>query len=196
VKNWNYIGSLEVIIMDRLIAVTFALYVITMFVYLIMDAFPFLETAISPVNHWIPEVFTIYLIGMVCAKFCSKMVRNISIINLVVWQIFTITFIPCLGILTIIPFGFLTLLLAMFYLGYRKGDGVGNTKERGYKRIIRALILGKLKHSTGKKIRANEELLKLVVRWAETDRPAAVEEELHRRYRAKFGELPKYTKIT
>jgi hypothetical protein len=28
------------------------------------------------------------------------------------------------------------------------------------------------------------------------DRPAAVEEELHRRYRAKFGELPKYTKIT
>jgi len=123
VKNWNYIGSLGVIIiMDRLIVVTSASYVTTMFVYLIMDAFPFIETVISPVNHWIPEVFTIYLIGMVCAKFCSKMVRNISIINLVVWQIFTIAFIPCLGILTIIPFGFLTLLLAMFYLGYRKSE--------------------------------------------------------------------------
>jgi hypothetical protein len=72
---------------------------------------------------------------------------------------------------------------------------IGKAKDL-YKRIIRALILGKLKHLTGKKIRANEELSKLVVRWAETDRPAAVEEELHRRYRAKFGELPKYTKIT
>lgn len=119
---------LEVIIMDRLIAVTSALYVTTVFVYLIMDAFPFLETAISPVNHWIPEIFATYFIGMACAKFCpNKMVRNISIINIVVWQIFTITWIPYLGILTTIPFGFLTLLLAMFCLGYRKMEDKGDT---------------------------------------------------------------------
>ena len=34
------------------------------------------------------------------------------------------------------------------------------------------------------------------VRWAETDRPAAAEEELHRRHRERFGRLPRYTFFT
>jgi hypothetical protein len=73
VKNWNYIGSLGVIIiMDRLIVVTSASYVTTMFVYLIMDAFPFIETVISPVNHWIPEVFTIYLLEWFVRSFALR----------------------------------------------------------------------------------------------------------------------------
>lgn len=63
-------------------------------------------------------------------------------------------------------------------------------------RIKQGLVKGKAKHSSGSKIRAGEEVSKLVVRWAITDRPAAAEEELHRRYKAKFGELPKYTEHT
>jgi hypothetical protein len=63
-------------------------------------------------------------------------------------------------------------------------------------RIERGLVKGKMPHSAGKKIRASEDVSAIVVRWAVTDRPAAVEEELHRRHRAKFGRLPTYTKRT
>jgi excinuclease UvrABC nuclease subunit len=63
-------------------------------------------------------------------------------------------------------------------------------------RIKQGLVKGKARHSAGKKIRASEDVSAIVVRWAVTDRPAAVEEELHRRHRAKFGRLPTYTKRT
>jgi hypothetical protein len=63
-------------------------------------------------------------------------------------------------------------------------------------RVKQGLVKGKSPHSAGKDIRANEDTSRLVVRWAETDRPAATEEELHRRHRASFGTLPKYTDHT
>jgi hypothetical protein len=63
-------------------------------------------------------------------------------------------------------------------------------------RIKEGLVRGKIPHSTGEKIRVKEDVSKLVIRWTVTDRPAAVEEELHRRYRDKFGGLPKYTERT
>lgn len=63
-------------------------------------------------------------------------------------------------------------------------------------RIRQGLLKGKSAHSSGKNIRSNEDIAKIVIRWAETDRPAAAEEELHRRYRKKFECLPKYTKRT
>ena len=72
---------------------------------------------------------------------------------------------------------------------------IGKAKNL-YKRIVRGLVLGKLKHSSGKKIRQFEDTSKIVVRWAETDRPAAVEEELHKCYKDRYRCLPKYTKIT
>lgn len=65
-----------------------------------------------------------------------------------------------------------------------------------YGRVKGGLVKGKVPHSTGERIRAAEDVSRLVVRWAITDRPAAVEEELHRRHRAKFGKLPKYSKVT
>lgn len=64
------------------------------------------------------------------------------------------------------------------------------------RRVKRGLVKGKLPHSSGQKIRADEDTAQIVVRWAETDRPAAVEEYLHRQYKDSFGQLPKYTKIT
>lgn len=64
------------------------------------------------------------------------------------------------------------------------------------RRIVRGLVKGKLPHSAGKRIRANERVGELVLRWAETDRPAAAEEELHRRHAQQFGSLPQYTKRT
>lgn len=64
------------------------------------------------------------------------------------------------------------------------------------RRIKQGLVKGKARHSAGKKIRASEDVSTIVVRWAVTDRPAAVEEELHRRHRVKFGRLPTYTKHT
>lgn len=63
-------------------------------------------------------------------------------------------------------------------------------------RVKQGLVKGKVPHSTGKKIRTNEDVSNIVVRWATTDRPSAVEEELHSLYQTKFGKLPKYTKHT
>ena len=63
-------------------------------------------------------------------------------------------------------------------------------------RIKQGLVKGKTPHSAGSKIRAKEDVSNLVIRWAVTARPAAVEEELHRRYEVEHGEFPKYTKHT
>ena len=63
-------------------------------------------------------------------------------------------------------------------------------------RIRQALIKGKGPHSSGKRIRENEDTSNIQVRWGETNRPCAAEEELHKQYVAKFGKLPKYTERT
>jgi hypothetical protein len=63
-------------------------------------------------------------------------------------------------------------------------------------RIRQCLVKGIAPHSTGDQIRAAENLSGLLVRWAATDRPAAVEEELHRRHVESFGRLPRYTRHT
>ena len=64
-------------------------------------------------------------------------------------------------------------------------------------RIRQGLIKGKIPHSPGERMRAEGvDCARLLVRWAVTERPAAVEEELHRRYRDRFGKLPEYTKRT
>jgi len=63
-------------------------------------------------------------------------------------------------------------------------------------RVRQGLVKGKAKHSSGTRIRATEDVERLEVRWAETERPAAVEEELYRLYRERFGTLPEYTKLT
>lgn len=63
-------------------------------------------------------------------------------------------------------------------------------------RIKQGLVKGKTPHSAGERIRANEDTSRIVIRWAVTSRPAAVEEELHRRYENHFGGLPKYVEHT
>lgn len=63
-------------------------------------------------------------------------------------------------------------------------------------RVKQGLVKGKTPHSSGERIRANEDTSKIVVRWAITTRPCAVEEELHKRHQEKFGKLPKYVKHT
>ena len=63
-------------------------------------------------------------------------------------------------------------------------------------RIRQGLIKGKTQHSSGKRIRAHDDVSNIEIRWAETDRPSAVEEELHRQYLARFGKWPKHTKHT
>ncbi|MBM3472941.1 MAG: hypothetical protein FJX75_06730 [Armatimonadetes bacterium] len=60
-------------------------------------------------------------------------------------------------------------------------------------RLKAGLVKGSLRHEAGAKIRANEDLSKVRVRWALTDRPATAEEELHLRHLERFGKLPKYT---
>jgi len=56
-------------------------------------------------------------------------------------------------------------------------------------RIKQGLVKGKVKHSAGKRIRATDDVASIVLRWAVTDCPAAVEEELHLRHRERFGRL-------
>lgn len=63
-------------------------------------------------------------------------------------------------------------------------------------RIKQGLVKGNSPHSTGERIRmAKEDTSRIVIRWAETDRPAAVEEELCYQYYEKFNNnLPKYAR--
>jgi len=63
-------------------------------------------------------------------------------------------------------------------------------------RIRQGLIKGKTSHSSGKRIRNSEDTTNIEIRWAETGRPSAIEEELHKQYLAKFGKLPRYTEHT
>lgn len=63
-------------------------------------------------------------------------------------------------------------------------------------RIRQGLVKGKTPHSAGERIRVSEDTSRMVVRWAVTDRPAAVEEELHKRYLSRFGKLPRYVEHT
>jgi len=63
-------------------------------------------------------------------------------------------------------------------------------------RIKQGLVKGKTPHSAGQKIRASEDTSRIVIRWAITSRPAAVEEELHTRYERHFGGRPKHVKHT
>lgn len=78
-------------------------------------------------------------------------------------------------------------------------DGKRLTIGRGSNlrmRVKQGLVKGKVPHSAGKRIRKEEDTSAIIIRWAETERPAAVEEELHRRHIEIFGRLPKYTERT
>ena len=62
--------------------------------------------------------------------------------------------------------------------------------------VRQGLVKGKVPHPGGVQIRTEQDLERLVVRWALTDRPAAAEEELHRAYVRRFGRLPEYVRST
>lgn len=72
---------------------------------------------------------------------------------------------------------------------------IGKT-DNLHRRVQKALVQGKHLHSAGTRIRAVEDVTRLVVRWAVTDRPAAAEEELHRLHIQQFGRLPVHTLST
>jgi hypothetical protein len=72
---------------------------------------------------------------------------------------------------------------------------IGATNNLRY-RIKQGLVKGKVPHSSGKEIRRKENTKTIVVRWAETDRPFATEEDLHKKYKKRFDSLPKHTKRT
>lgn len=63
-------------------------------------------------------------------------------------------------------------------------------------RVKQGLVKGLVPHSTGERIRGLEIVEDIEIRWAITDRPSAVEEELHKLYKKKYLTLPKYTKRT
>jgi len=65
-----------------------------------------------------------------------------------------------------------------------------------WRRVKQELVRSQHWHAAGTKLRANEDLSQVRVRWAVTDRPAAAEEELHLRHLKRFGRLPKYTERT
>lgn len=65
-----------------------------------------------------------------------------------------------------------------------------------YRRVKQGLVRGKVEHPGGVRIRTEEkDTTKIEVRWALTDRPSAVEEELYRQYRLSHdGAMPKYAR--
>lgn len=78
------------------------------------------------------------------------------------------------------------------YQGQQERLTIGRTSNLRM-RVKDALVKGKIGHPAGTKIRAKEDTSKIVVRWAVTDRPACVEEELHRRHMKRFRKRPKHT---
>ena len=64
------------------------------------------------------------------------------------------------------------------------------------KRRISYLVRGDGPHSAGERIRANENVANVLVRWAVTDRHEEIEQQLHREHRDRFGGLPTCTKRT
>lgn len=71
---------------------------------------------------------------------------------------------------------------------------IGETSNLRY-RIRQGLVSGRAGHSAGRRIRGQEDISKLAIRWAETRRPACAEEELLHMYRASSGNLPPYNRI-
>ena len=64
-------------------------------------------------------------------------------------------------------------------------------------RVKQGLVKGQIPHSTGIRIKkAKEDTSNLVIRWAVTIYPSAVEEYLINEYIEKYGKRPKYNKIT
>jgi hypothetical protein len=83
------------------------------------------------------------------------------------------------------------------YADHQGGERLHIGRSRDLRRRIReGLVKGAVKHSTGKRIRQEEDVSRLVIRWAVVERPCAAEEELHNLYRQTFGSLPKYTQLT
>ena len=80
-------------------------------------------------------------------------------------------------------------------VGKSKRLTIGKTNDLRY-RVKQGLVRGKAPHSSGEKIRAFEDTSQIEIRWGQTNRPAAAEEELHRLYCKLYGELPKYTEKT
>jgi hypothetical protein len=62
--------------------------------------------------------------------------------------------------------------------------------------VRQGLEKGKLPYAGGIHSRGTEDLSRLVVSWAMTDRPAAAEEEQRRGYRAEFSTLPAFVRST
>ena len=64
-------------------------------------------------------------------------------------------------------------------------------------RVKQGFVKGKSSHSTRERIiKDNINLNELKIQWAITDYPNTVEEFLHKKFKKKYGKLPKYTKIT
>jgi len=76
----------------------------------------------------------------------------------------------------------------------RERLAIGKTRNLRI-RIKEALVKSKDRLAEGKRLKSKEDTTRIVIRWATTDRPSAVEEELHKQHLIRFGALPKYTSI-
>ena len=74
--------------------------------------------------------------------------------------------------------------------GRKERLAIGKAKDLRM-RVKRGLMPRKAGDTAGEELGADEDV---VVRWAATERPAAVVEELQIRHKGRFGELPKYTR--
>ena len=74
--------------------------------------------------------------------------------------------------------------------GRKERLAIGKAKDLRA-RVKQGLMGGKAGDTAGDEVGAGEDV---VVRWAVTERPAAVVEELQIRHKGRFGELPKYTR--
>ena len=74
--------------------------------------------------------------------------------------------------------------------GRKERLAIGKAKDLRM-RVKQGLMGGEAGDTAGEDLGAGEDV---VVRWAATERPAAVVEELQIRHKGRFGELPRYTR--
>ena len=71
---------------------------------------------------------------------------------------------------------------------------IGETNR--LERRVSFFVRGDGPHSAGERIRANENVATVLVRWATTERHGEAERQLHREHHDRFGRLPVHTKRT
>ena len=111
--------------MNKIRFYAYSLFAFTAVIWIIFDQFSVYDTLLTPMNHWIPEVPGMYFIGMIYAQLPKWRARALYLfcIGYLVYTLVVMYFLRQFPLFfSLIPMGFVTLLMVVFYIGYRHGE--------------------------------------------------------------------------